>query len=76
MRLQLPFCSRPAQVTKEVRAGQYRLSAYFLAKTAVSVPFESTIAIIFTVIIYNMIGFQVMPRQPSCIAEPNCVSAC
>ena len=41
-----------------MKSGQYRLMSYFLAKTAVSVPFESAIAIVFTVIIYNMIGFQ------------------
>lgn len=46
------------QVTKEVKSGQYRLTSYFLAKTLVSVPFETVIAIIFTVIIYFMIGFQ------------------
>ena len=52
-----------AQVSKEVKSGQYRLLSYFLAKTAVSVPFESAIAIVFTVIIYNMIGFQVCARD-------------
>lgn len=46
------------QITKEVKSGQYRLSSFFLAKTLVSVPFETVIAIIFTVIIYHMIGFQ------------------
>lgn len=51
------------QITKEVKSGQYRLSSFFLAKTVVSVPFETVIAIIFTVIIYHMIGFQV--RQPA-----------
>ncbi|KAK9905029.1 hypothetical protein WJX75_008206 [Coccomyxa subellipsoidea] len=47
-----------AVITKEVKSGQYRLSSFFLAKTVVSVPFETVIAIIFTVIIYHMIGFQ------------------
>ncbi|CAL8464402.1 g3937 [Coccomyxa elongata] len=47
-----------AVITKEVKSGQYRLSSFFLAKTLVSVPFETVIAIIFTVIIYHMIGFQ------------------
>ena len=51
------------QVTKEVKAGNYRLSSFFLARTAVSVPFESAIAIIFTVIIYNMIGFQAVASK-------------
>lgn len=41
-----------------MKSGQYRLSSFFLAKTVVSVPFETVIAIIFTVIIYHMIGFQ------------------
>ena len=54
---------RGGQVTKEVRAGEYRLSSYFLAKTAVSVPFESAVAVIFTVIIYNMIGFQAVAAK-------------
>jgi len=34
------------------------LISYFSAKTLVSVPFETGVAIIFSVIIYNMIGFQ------------------
>lgn len=36
----------------------YRLIAYFLAKTLVAVPFESAVAVVFSVIVYNMIGFQ------------------
>ena len=52
-----------AQVSKEVKSGQYRLLSYFLAKTAVSVPFESAIAVVFTVIIYNMIGFQAVASK-------------
>ena len=43
---------------KELGAGTYRLVSYFSAKTLVSVPFETVIAMIFSVIIYNMIGFQ------------------
>jgi ABC-type multidrug transport system permease subunit len=46
------------QITKEIKSGQYRLTSFFLAKTLVSVPFETVIAVIFTAIIYNMIGFQ------------------
>ncbi|KAK9823066.1 hypothetical protein WJX81_006280 [Elliptochloris bilobata] len=47
-----------AVVGKELGAGTYRLVSYFTAKTLVSVPFETGVAIIFSVIIYNMIGFQ------------------
>ena len=46
------------QVGKELGAGTYRLVSYFAAKTLVSVPFETLVAMIFSVIIYNMIGFQ------------------
>ena len=46
------------QVGKELGAGTYRLISYFSAKTLVSVPFETGVAIIFSVIVYNMIGFQ------------------
>ena len=49
------------QVAKEIKSGQYRLSSFFLAKTLVGIPFETVIAIIFTVIIYYMIGFQAQP---------------
>ena len=49
------------QVAKEIKSGQYRLSSFFLAKTLVGIPFESVIAVIFTVIIYYMIGFQSQP---------------
>lgn len=50
--------ARCGQVGKELGAGTYRLVSYFTAKTLVSVPFETVIAMIFSVIIYNMIGFQ------------------
>lgn len=46
------------QITKEVRSGQYRLISFYLARQLVSVPFESAIALLFTVIVYFMIGFQ------------------
>ena len=49
------------QVAKEIKSGQYRLSSFFLAKTLVGIPFETVIAVIFTVIIYYMIGFQAQP---------------
>ena len=49
------------QVAKEIKSGQYRLSSFFLAKTLVGIPFETVIAVIFTVIIYYMIGFQSQP---------------
>lgn len=46
------------QITKEVRSGEYRLISFYLARQLVSVPFESAIALLFTVIVYFMIGFQ------------------
>ena len=46
------------QITKEVKSGQYRLISFYLARQLVSVPFESAIALLFTVIVYFMIGFQ------------------
>jgi len=46
------------QISKEVRSGQYRLISFFLARQLVSIPFETAVTMLFTVIIYYMIGFQ------------------
>ena len=51
------------QITKEVKSGQYRLVSFFLARQLVSVPFETAIALLFTVIVYFMIGFQTVATK-------------
>ena len=51
------------QITKEVKSGQYRLVSFFLARQLVSIPFETAIALLFTVIVYFMIGFQTVAAK-------------
>ena len=46
-----------------MKSGQYRLISFYLARQLVSVPFESAIALLFTVIVYFMIGFQTVAAK-------------
>ena len=46
-----------------MKSGQYRLISFYLARQLVAVPFESAIALLFTVIVYFMIGFQTVAAK-------------
>lgn len=43
---------------RELKQGQYSVFAYYLARNAVLLPFEAAQCLLFTAIMYFMVGFQ------------------